>query len=259
MNNWIKKSIELANSKGYLDELFDIYPVEVGEIREISEEIKQEIKKIFYSKNKKDLIENFFKFSRFPIDDPYIASLKKHPHLLDKNPKTIDRIGKILLSIELNALLKLATKPKSPSRQLGNSFRKWLHGLKYKFLNEQEFKNYNGVAFLDGSDNDLKNFVKNELRIRGLIRRPDFLFKIKDNYIIGEAKFLTDYGGTQNNQFDGALKMAKIKRDKILGTAVMDGILWFDSNSYMHRTIKKFNNIAISALLLEEFIKGLNS
>ncbi len=41
MNKWIKESIELANSKAYLDELFDVYPIEVGEIREISEEVEK--------------------------------------------------------------------------------------------------------------------------------------------------------------------------------------------------------------------------
>ncbi len=151
--------------------------------------------------------------------------------------------------------MKLTVKPKSPSRQLGNSFRKWLHGLKHKFLSEKELKSHHGVAFLKGSDNDLKNFAKNELGIKQLARRPDFLLKIKNDYIIGEAKFLTDYGGTQNNQFDGALKMGKIKKSNIFGIAIVDGILWFNSNSYMHRRIKKFNGIALSALLLEKFIK----
>lgn len=255
MNKWVEKSIDLANSRGYLDNLFNIYPVEMGVIRNISEETKKEVEKAFKDKDKKSLIKELLKFSKFPIDDPYIASLRRHPHLLEKNPKTISRIGKILLSTNLDVIWSLVAKPKSPSRQLGNSFREWIRTSKYKFLNEEKLKTYNGVAFLAGSDNDLKKFSGKELGLKKLNRRPDFILKANNNFILGEAKFLTDYGGTQNNQFDGALKMAKIKKNNVFGIAVIDGIVWFKNNSYMHKTIKKLNGTALTALLLEEFIK----
>ncbi|MEK7658855.1 MAG: hypothetical protein AAB352_03275 [Patescibacteria group bacterium] len=258
MNKWVEKSVELANYSGYLDKLFDIYPIELGKIREISEETKKDVQKAFKNKDKKNLIEELLKFPKFPIDDPYVASLRRHQHLLEKNPRTISRIGKILLSINIDTILSLSTKAKSPSRQFGNSFRDWLHGSKYNFLDGQELKVYDGVAFLDGSDNNLKEFAIKELGIKRLNRRPDFLLKIKDKYILGEAKFLTDYGGTQNNQFDGALKMTKIKKDKVFGVAVIDGIVWFKSNSYMHRTVNKLNGSVFSALLLKEFIENLS-
>lgn len=51
--------------------------------------------------------------------------------------------------------------------------------------------------------------------------------------------------------------MAKLKKGNIFGIAIIDGIVWFKSNSYMHRKIKKFKSIALSTLLLEEFIKDL--
>lgn len=260
MNKWTQKSIELANSKGYLDKLFGIYPIGLSISREIPEEAKSSVKKAFKNKNKRDLIKQLLKFPKFPIDDPYISSIRRHPYLLDKNPKTADRIGKKLLSIGLDTILDLSIKPKSPSRQMGNSFRNWLHSTKkYEFLDAEHFKNHHGVSFLDGSDNQLKEFATDELKLKRLIRRPDFLLKVNDYYILGEAKFLTDYGGTQNNQFDGAIKMAKVKKDKILGVAVIDGIVWFKNNSYMHRTVKKNNKNVFSALLLEEFIKKLSN
>lgn len=65
---------------------------------------------------------------------------------------------------------------------------------------------------------------------------------------------LTDYGGSQNNQFDGAIEMAEVKSGNVSGIAILDGILWFESKSYMHRKIKSFEGLALSALLLEEFI-----
>lgn len=256
MNKWVEKSIKLANSKGYLDKLFGIYPVEIGLIRDISSEIKKEVEKAFKEKNEKKLIEELLRFPKFPIDDPYIASLRRHSYLLEKNPETIKRIGKRLLSIDIDAIIDLATKPKSPSRQFGNSFRNWLRSLKIPVLEEKEFEK-SSIAFLDGGDEKLKQFAVKKLGIKGLKRRPDFILKAKDKFIIGEAKFLTDYGGTQNNQFDGALKAVKIKKDNVFGIAVIDGIVWFESNSYMHRAVKKFNGIVLSALLLKEFINDL--
>jgi len=108
---------------------------------------------------------------------------------------------------------------------------------------------------LEGSDIKLEKFANNNLGIKNLKKGIDFILKTKNKFILGEAKFLTDYGGTQNNQFRNAMNVAKIKKDNIIGIAVIDGIVWFKSNAYMHRTIKSFNGVALSALLLEEFIK----
>lgn len=85
----------------------------------------------------------------------------------------------------------------------------------------------------------------------------DFIIRVKNKFILGEAKFLTSYGGTQDNQFKNAIRVTKINRENIFGVAVLDGIVWFPSNAYMHRTVKKINGIALSALLLKEFIKDL--
>jgi len=256
MNEWVKKSIDLANSKGYLDKIFEVYPIEIGDIRGVPKELIIKLRKAFKNEDKKDLINTLFKFPKFPIDDPYIASLRRHPYLLAKNPRTIKRIGGKLLSIKINTILRLATKPKSPSRQLGNSFENWIHTINYPFLEEERFKSYNKIAFLKGSGIKLKQFAIRELGVKRLNRRPDFILKAKNKFIIGEAKFLTDYGGTQNNQFDGAVKMAKIKNPQVAGLAVLDGIVWFKSNTYTHRTVKKFKGVALSALLLKKFIKS---
>lgn len=255
MNKWIQKSIQLANSRGYLDKLFKIYPIELGNIRGVPDNIKIEIQKAFSAKNRIDLIKELLKLPKFPIDDPYIASLRRHPSLLSKNPETIERIGGKLLAMGIDTILELAGKPKSPSRQLGHSFKKWLKTLNYPFLQEDIFKEYRGIAFLEGSDKRLKEFAIKELGVRNLKKGIDFILKIKNKFILGEAKFLTDYGGTQNNQFRDAVSVAKISKNNIIGIAVLDGIVWFKSNAYMHKTVKSLDSIALSALLLEEFIK----
>jgi len=256
MNKWIQKSINSANSKGYLDKLFKIYPIELGNIRGMPDSIKSEVQKAFRAKNKIDLIKELLKLPKFPIDDPYIASLRKHPPLLSKNPETIERISGKLFSMGVDAVLELAGKPKSPSRQLGHSFKKWLRTIDYQFLKEGEFKGCDGIAFLEGSDKKLKKFAVEELNIKNLKKGIDFILKIKNKFVLGEAKFLTDYGGTQNNQFRDAISVARINKNNVIGIGVIDGIVWFESNAYMHRTIKSLNGIALSALLLEEFIQG---
>jgi len=256
MNKWIQKSIKLANSQGYLDRLFEIYPIETGDPRQIPETLKKEIQKAFRDKNKVELIKKLLKLPKFPIDDPYIASIRRHPFLLQKNPETIERITRKLFSMDVETILDLGSSPKSPSRQLGHSFKRWLRTLNYPFLNKDEFINYNGIAFLEGSDKRLKQFAVEELGVKELKKGIDFVLKTKNKFILGEAKFLTDYGGTQNNQFRDAISVAKIKRDKIVGIAVLDGIVWFESNAYMHRTVKSIDGIALSALLLEEFIRS---
>ena len=255
MNKWVQKSIELAKSNGYLDKLFEIYPIEVGSIREISPEAKKRIETVFKSKNKKELLKEILKLQRFPFDDPYVASLKKHPYLLDKNPQTIKRISEKLLSLGLKSVLKLAVVPKSPSRQLGSSFKNWLPSLGFPLLEEEKFKNYKGRTFLKGSDKILKDFASKNLRVKNLKKGIDFIFKSGGRFILGEAKFLTDYGGTQNNQFRDAISLTKIKKDKIIGIALLDGIVWFESSSYMHRKAKSVSGVALSALLLDRFIK----
>jgi len=140
MNKWIQRSIDLANSKGYLDKLFRIYPIELENIRDIPESIKNRVQRAFRERNKINLIKELLKLPRFPIDDPYIASLRRHPSLLSKNPKTIERISKKLFSLGIDTVLELSAKPKFPSRQLGHSFKRWLRTLNYPFLEENEFK-----------------------------------------------------------------------------------------------------------------------
>ncbi len=255
MNKWVRKSIKLANSTGYLDKLFKIYPIEVGGTRNIPKDIKNKIQEAFKAKNEIDLIKKLLELPKFPIDDPYISSLRRYPSLLLKNPETIRRISKRLFSMDVDTILELAEKPKSPSRQLGFSFKKWLRTLDYPFLQEDDFKKYNNIAFLDGSDKKLKEFAIKELGIKKLKKGIDFILKTQNKIILGEAKFLTDYGGTQNNQFRDAINITRINKNNVVGVSVIDGIVWFKSNTYMYKTIKSLQRIALSALLMEEFIK----
>jgi len=79
MNKWVKKSINLAKSPGYLDNLSEIYSVELEMTRGIPDEtIIKRIKKAHRSKDELQLLEVLFELPRFSIEDPYISSLRKH-------------------------------------------------------------------------------------------------------------------------------------------------------------------------------------
>ena len=254
MNPWIAKSIKLANAEGYLDSLFNVYPVEVQPFREISNEMLEAIVLAYKNRDHNRIFELFLSLPRFPFDDPYIATLRHHPFLLQKNPKTVNRIASRLLSMPLDSLIKLATQPKSPSRQIGNSFRKWLRSLGYPFKDQTNFSSSEEISFLKGSDRELKDFVENQLGLL-LPKGIDFIMKIGKRFYLGEAKFITDYGGSQTNQFNYAMEIGSINQENVQGIAVLDGIIWFESQSYMHRKLRDFQGIALSSLLLKEFIE----
>lgn len=259
MNKWVKKSIILANSRGYLDKLFGVYPISERGLRDIPARIKKEVIKYYNKKNKILLIENLLKLKKFPFDDPYVASLRANRENLKNNPKTIARIGNKLLSMSAQKLIKGIRQAISPSKQFGNAFKSWLTRAGYEFLEEDEFEMTDRPVFLKGGDQKLKKYAIERLGIkkRELEKGLDFIVKIKDTFILGEAKFLSSHGGTQDNQFNNAIKITKIKRKNVFGIAVLDGVVWFKNKSHMYRTIEKMRGTALSALLLKRFINNL--
>ncbi len=59
MNKWTNLSIEYANQRSYLDDLFQIYPTIPEGIREINEKVWAEVEKAFKTKTTDCLSENF--------------------------------------------------------------------------------------------------------------------------------------------------------------------------------------------------------
>jgi hypothetical protein len=269
MNKWVQKSIKLANSKGYLDRLNKIYPVGGTFARDIPEEKLKKIKDFIAKKDFKNLLPVLLSLERFPIDDSYIGFLRKDKSAISKNPKTIKRLKKILLGMGEKGIIAGASRPKSASRQLGQMFRNWLKNIGYPYLSADKFWAYKKIAILQGNDNALRKFAHEKLnyeREKGL----DLIIKIKNRFIIGEAKFISTSGGGQGGGFREAinfLKQAKAKRD-VIRIAVLDGVIWLVPEGKSKNKSRKAslfsqvlslnkNEIALSALLLEEFIKTL--
>ena len=257
MNKWIKKTIEIANSPGYLDRLYDVYPMDVGEKREISKDILKMIKTSLRKRDKLTLIKILLdNLELFPIKDSYIAFLRRNPAALEKNPLTVKRIGNRLFQMGYDGIIESSIQPKETNRQIGPLFSKWLPKLGHPILEKEEFLKNKKVAFLKGSDNHLKKF-SNEILKTKLRKGLDFVLKVSDTFVIGEAKFLTNFGGHQNAQFNDALNLLHSRSGRVRKVAVLDGVLWIHGNNKMHNLVKKESGIAFSALLFNEFIRSL--
>lgn len=258
MNHWIEKSIKIVNSPGYLDRISEIYEMQINPERPLSDNIVSELKKAFDNKDARRLIKLFIDNSEiFPVKDSYIGFLRIKEEAINENPKTIQRIAKRLYSLGFERMMQEGTRPIETNRQLGNAFKGWLPKLGYKLVDENEFlKINNQILILEGGDKFLANFAREKL---GCILRKgiDFIIKKNGKYIIGEAKFLTTPGGEQDRGFDDAENFIHEKSGKAIRIAVLDGYIWLDALSGLHKKIKQSDDNIMSALLLKEFIEGL--
>ncbi|BBM89260.1 hypothetical protein COTS27_00956 [Spirochaetota bacterium] len=260
MNEWIKLSIEYANKKSYLDDLFDVYPIISGSTRSIDETIRNEIKKHFAAKNDNELIRSLLKLELFPIKDSYIAYLRNDKTAIDRNPQTIKRLCKELYEMGLDKIFERCSAPKETNRQIGPMFRNWIKkgSLKIKPVKLEKFIENDEDAILDASDRGMKDFARQKLGYnhdKGL----DFVGRFNKKYVIGEAKFLTDFGGHQKAQFNDAIRTIKAEGVKAIKIAILDGVLFIKNHNEMHKLIieEYKNENILSVLLLHKFLNQL--
>ena len=200
MNIWTQKSIELANQRNYLDLLYKIYPMSNNLRREMKEEDIQKLNEYYEMRDKYKLLNLLLKQEVFPIKDSYISYLKRDKSAINRNPATVDRIVGILYEMGINKIIDRTTAPKETNRQIGPLFKNWIDRGTIGCAvtkNENEFLEYDGNIIFNSSDRAMQTFAKNHLgylREKGL----DFIGKFNNTYVIGEAKFLTDFGGHQN-------------------------------------------------------------
>lgn len=263
MNIWTEKSIELANQRNYLDLLYKIYPMSVNLRRELSDDIVNQIENSFNRRDDKELLNILLKQEIFPIKDSYVSYLKRDNTAIDRNPKTVNRITSMLYEMGVEMIIDKTTIPKETNRQIGPLFKKWIDlellGCKVT-RNFEEFLSYSGDIILNVDDNQMKKFASDYLgykREKGL----DFIAKFNDTYIIGEAKFLTDFGGHQNAQYEDAISTLNTELEptnkKVIKIAILDGVLYIKSNNKMYRNLINNNEIIVSAVLLRDFLYSL--
>ena len=125
------------------------------------------------------------------------------------------------------------------------------------------FSTVKKTCIFNASDKAMKDFAEKFL---GFVRNKgvDFLAKFHGKYIAGEAKFLTDFGGHQNAQFEDALSSVRafngIKRveNDVIPIAILDGVLYIKGKNKMYKYLAcNENEIILSALVLREFLYSL--
>ncbi|MBA7578815.1 hypothetical protein ES708_20680 [subsurface metagenome] len=206
MNYWTKLSIEFANQRNYLDELFKVYPTIPEGIREIDKQKWKVIERAFNDKKKIELIKSLLSLDLFPIKDSYIAYLRRDSSAIHRTPATVDRIYGRLSELGLDKIWEKCSEPKETNRQIGPLFKKWINKgvLGVPSLILSEFITTKDNAVLNATEELMTGFAKKFLnynRNKGL----DFVARFNGKYVIGEAKFLTDFGGHQNAQFSDAI------------------------------------------------------
>jgi hypothetical protein len=257
MNEWIRKSIDIANSPGYLDELHGVYPVSEERKRRLDPEIFEELRKAFDSNDTELLLKRLIRLDKSPVKDPYMAFFKKDEKFIGFNPQTAQRIADRVLKIGFDNMIEEIEAPKEFNRQMGSLFYKWLPTIGIPMLPSSTFEK-SSWALLKASDKEMLAFANAKIKM-GLEKRPDLIAKVGTEFVVGEAKFLTDYGGHQTTQFKDALRLARSKKGKAHKIAILDGIIWIKGKNQLHQTLCGMEETALSALLLMEFLQSLRS
>ncbi len=257
MNNWTSLSINYANQRSYLDDLFVVYPTIPDGIRDVDNNRWVNIEKAFIDKNNEGLIKELLKLDLFPIKDSYIAYLKQDASSIERNPQTINRVCGRLYEMGLPKIFEKCSEPKETNRQIGPMFGNWLKkkSIGIEPVSLEDFLSTDTNAILGGSDDDKMNFAKKHLnynRNKGL----DLVARFNGKYVIGEAKFLSSDGGSQNSDFEDAITTIEAKDANAIKVAILDGILYIPSNKKMHKFItnpyKDYN--IMSSLVLRDFL-----
>jgi Tsp45I type II restriction enzyme len=262
MNYWTELSIQFANQRNYLDELFTVYPLAPDVIRHLDETAWRQVEAAFAAHDDLELLHHLLALDLFPIKDSYVPYLRRDRTALRRNPATVKRICGRLYEMGLEKIWARSSEPKETNRQIGPLFRRWLNQktLGLPLLSELEFTATKDNAILNGSDAQLKQFATDHLGYTGR-KGLDFVARMKGRYVIGEAKFLTDFGGHQNGQFTDGLTLLGDTVAKAIKVAIYDGVLYIRSRSrfFSYLTSHREEYNILSSLLLRDFLYSIGS
>lgn len=262
MNLWTRKSIELAAQSNYLDQLYRVYPMSINLRRELPLQTQNEIRIHLDNRDGKKLLHVLLKQEIFPIKDSYVAYLKRDKTAIDRNPATVSRLAGILIEMGFDEILDKTTVPKETNRQIGPLFKNWIASGAFGVPvtdNVDEFLNYQGNIVFNAGDSAMEVFAKTHLGYqhnKGL----DFIAKFNQTFIIGEAKFLTDFGGHQNAQFNDASATMRASlapcSHRVKTIAILDGVLYIAGRNRMFTDLARFDNneVVVSAVLLRDYL-----
>lgn len=255
MNHWTQLSIDLANQANYLDQLFVVYPLAPDSVRNISGNRWSPIETAFNNHDNAALIRGLLSLPLFPIKDSYVAYLKRDRNALQRNPETVNRLCSRIYEMGLTTVFEKSSQPKETNRQLGAAFRRWVERglLGLDTLHLELFRNSTENAVLVGTDSELWAFAREKLGYQGG-KSPDFIARMHSHYIVGETKFLTDFGGHQDTQFLDATRLLHDGTVNAVKIAILDGVLYIPGRSKMYTQIVTHEECVLSSLLLRDFL-----
>lgn len=259
MNRFLEMSLDYASQRSYLDDLFCVYPTIPNGIREVNHTVWEKVQCAYEAKDNMAIVKAMLELELFPIKDSHVAYMKRDKGALKRNPRTVNRIANQIMQMDLGELYKRCSEPKETNRQIGPMFKKWVNTgvLGFPLKDIGDFGESMEDAILTASDAEMKSFAESRLGYthdKGL----DFIARIRGKYVIGEAKFLTDFGGHQDAQFNDAMATLNCQADAVK-IAVLDGVPYIKGRSKMHKEIMgryKDSNI-MSALVLSTFLNTL--
>ena len=258
-NHWTLLSIDYANQRSYLDDLYRVYPIIPNGIREVDERLMSSIETYYNNRDNNHLIKALLRLDLFPIKDSYVPYLRQDPTAIDRNPQTVNRICGRLYELGFQKVYENCTEPKETNRQIGPMFRRWLNSgaLGIQPVDEYQFVHSTDNAILDGSDASLKDFANRFFhyqRQKGL----DFVGRFNGKYVIGEAKFISDQGGHQNAQFNDAMDtLLSGVQDEVLKIAIIDGVPYIRNRGKLHQTLLSSDKPIMSALVLRDYLYSI--
>jgi len=91
----------------------------------------------------------------------------------------------------------------------------------------------------------------------------DFVCRANNTIVLGETKFITDFGGHQDRDFDDAMSTLRSNTIKtaynIKIIAILDGVLYIPNKRTIFKTLKNLDDseTVISALLLRDYLYSL--
>jgi len=205
------------------------------------------------------LIRALLKLEIFPVKDSYVAFLRHDDSAIDRNPRTVSRICGRIYGLGLDEIRKRCEAPKETNRQMGQAFRAWIQrdfcGL--PLLSEQKFESTREDAIFDAPDATLQKWCAKNLgylREKGL----DFVARVKGKYILGEAKFLTDFGGHQSAQLADAIATLKSEtRKDVMKIVIADGVCYLPRKDKICRQVRETKETILSAIFLPDFLHSL--
>ncbi len=266
MHPLIRKSIELTSGNEYLDKLHAVYDISIVAQRNIANSTITKIADAYARRDAVGLVKVLLELDKFPVDDIYVGFLRHDRNAIEKNPQTVITMAERLFSMPVEDVIKLCRQPIVDNRRMGELFHKWLTNLGYPKLSKSEFLDLDSftdlegheqrILMLNGSRKDFRDFVNNNLGC-GLEKELDILMKVNGQYIIGEAKYFSNYGGNQDRQFDDAMKFLLSTQGDATRIAVLDGVVWLDTENKMCKKIRRLESIAMSALLLPNFLNEI--